>query len=320
MRGGRRWFFIALRQASDYKVDWIDFWPGSSFGCAAMSASNPTAPPIALTIAGFDPTGGAGIAADLKTFAANHCYGAAAITALTIQNTHGVHSFQAVPPDFLAAQLGFLLADLSPAAIKIGMLANAEVVAVVASALRGQGAAVVLDPVLNASSGAELLTPPGREALIRDLLPFAKVVTPNLAEAALLTGRTVETEAQMADAAHALQDLGAHAVVVTGGHLERPVDLLLDGGQTTVLGGDRVRTPHTHGTGCTFSAALAANLGHGKAMMDAVVQAKAYVCAALRTAYPIGGGIGPLNHLFRLQEPLRPKNIDPAPIAEYTTR
>lgn len=265
------------------------------------------------------------MAADLKTFAANHCYGAAVITALTVQNTQGVCRYQAVAPDFLAEQLECLLADLHPAAVKIGMLANAEIVAVVAAALRGRSGTVVLDPVMNATSGAELLDAPGREALIRDLLPLATVVTPNLAEAAQLTGRRVETEAQMADAARALLDLGAHAAVVTGGHLERPVDVLLAGGQAAgspavVLGGDRVRTPHTHGTGCTFSAALAANLGHGKAIGDAVVQAKAYVCAALRAAYPIGGGIGPLNHLFRLQEPLRPKNIDPAPIPEYTTR
>lgn len=290
-----------------------------------MSGSSPIAPPIALAIAGFDPTGGAGIAADLKTFAANHCYGAAVITALTVQNTQGVRRYQAVAPDFLAEQLDYLLRDLHPAAIKLGMLANAETIAVVAAALRGRPGAVVLDPVLHATSGAELLDAAGREALIQELLPMATVVTPNLAEAALLTGRTVETEAQMADAARVLQDLGAHAVVVTGGHLERPVDVLLAAGQEAgrpaiVLGGDRVRTPHTHGTGCTFSSALAANLGYGKALNDAVVQAKAYVCAALRSAYPIGGGIGPLNHLFRLQEPLRPKNIDPAPIPEYTTR
>lgn len=285
-----------------------------------MPAPSPATPPIALTIAGFDPTGGAGISADLKTFAANHCYGAAIITALTVQNTQGTRRYEAVAAGLLAEQLDFLLADITPAAVKIGMLANAEIVGVAAAALRPLSAAVVLDPVLRASSGAELLDPAGRHALLRELLPLAAVITPNLDEAAILTSRPVTNEAQMADAARALRDQGARAVVVTGGHLERPVDILVSDGAPIPIGGDRVRTVHTHGTGCTFSAAVAANLAQGKALTDAVVQAKAYVCAALRAAYPVGGGVGPLHHLFRLQEPLRPKNIDPAPIAEYTTR
>ncbi|MGH9533753.1 MAG: bifunctional hydroxymethylpyrimidine kinase/phosphomethylpyrimidine kinase [Terriglobales bacterium] len=285
-----------------------------------MPGQSPAAPPIALTIAGFDPTGGAGVAADLKTFAANHCYGAACITALTVQNTQTTRRYQAVSAELLTEQLECLLGDVTPAAVKIGMLANAEIVSVVAAALRGRATTVVLDPVLAASSGTELLDAAGRKALLRELLPLAAVITPNLAEASLLTGLPVTNEAQMADAARALREQGAQAIIVTGGHLERPVDVLLAGGEPAAIGGDRVRTLHTHGTGCTFSAALAANLAHGKALMDAVVQAKAYVCAALRAAYPVGGGIGPLNHLFRLQEPLRPKNIDPAPIPEYTTR
>ncbi|MGH9505938.1 MAG: bifunctional hydroxymethylpyrimidine kinase/phosphomethylpyrimidine kinase [Terriglobales bacterium] len=304
-----------MRRPTGYIVDLIVLCAR-----AAMSGSNPVTPPIALTIAGFDPTGGAGIAADLKTFAANHCYGVAAITALTVQNSQATRSYQPVAPELLAEQLACLLADVNPAAVKLGMLANAWIVAVTAAALRSRPAPIVLDPVLHATSGAELLDMAGREAMMRELLPLAAVITPNLAEAALLTGRPVESEAQMADAARALHDMGAQAVVVTGGHLDRPLDLLWADGKATMLGGDRIRTPHTHGTGCTFSAALAANLAHGKALSDAVVQAKAYVCAALRSAYPIGGGIGPLNHLFRLQEPLRPRNIDPAPIPEYTTR
>lgn len=281
----------------------------------------PAAPPVVLTIAGFDPTCGAGIAADLKTFAANHCYGVAAVTAITIQNTLGARGYAAVAAATLAEQIECLTADLAPAAIKIGMLANRELVEVVASALERTPAAwVVLDPVLRATSGAALIDEPGIEAMKRRLLKAVSVITPNLDEAALLTGLPVTNEPQMHEAAAALHAMGARAVVVTGGHLEKPVDVLFDGAAATSLGGDRVRTPHTHGTGCTFSAALAANLAQGKNLGDAVVQAKAYVSAALRAAYPIGGGSGPLNHLYRLQEPVRPKNIDPAPLPEYTTR
>lgn len=278
-------------------------------------------PPVVLTIAGFDPTCGAGIGADLKTFAANHCYGIACITALTVQNTQGTRSYTAVAAPVLAEQLEYLLADVTPAAVKLGMLANAMIVNVVAEALqRARPAWIVLDPVIRATSGAALIDPAGIQALREKLLPLASIVTPNLSEAALLTGLRVENEAQMADAARALHGRGARSVVVTGGHLEKPVDIFFDGSQPVALGGDRVRTPHTHGTGCTFSAALAANLASGKQLHDAVVQAKAYVCAALRSAYAIGSGPGPLNHLYRLQEPVRPKNIDPAPLPEYTTR
>ncbi|MGH9542318.1 MAG: bifunctional hydroxymethylpyrimidine kinase/phosphomethylpyrimidine kinase [Terriglobales bacterium] len=279
------------------------------------------APPVALTIAGLDPTCGAGIGADLKTFAANHCYGVAAITALTVQNTQGVRGFTAVAAPVLADQLDCLLADVTPAAIKIGMLANAKLVEAVAAALeKARAGWVVLDPVLRASSGAALVDDAGIEALQRRLLPLVSIVTPNLDEAAALTGLPVTSESQMVEAARALHARGARAVVVTGGHLEKPLDVFFDGGQPLPLGGDRVRTPHTHGTGCTFSAALAANLALGKTLQDAVVQAKAYVCAALRSAYAIGAGPGPLNHLYRFQEPVRPKNIDPAPLPEYTTR
>jgi hydroxymethylpyrimidine/phosphomethylpyrimidine kinase len=214
-----------------------------------MPALSPATPPIALTIAGFDPTSGAGVSADLKTFAANHCYGVAAITALTVQNTRATRRYEAVAAGVLAEQLDFLLADITPAAVKIGMLANADIVAVAAAALRPLSAAVVLDPVLRASSGAELLDQAGRKALLRELLPLATVLTPNLDEAATLTGRPVTNEAQMADAARALRDQGARAVVVTGGHLERPVDILISDGAPIPIGGDRVRTVHTHGTG-----------------------------------------------------------------------
>lgn len=279
------------------------------------------APPLALTIAGLDPTCGAGVGADLKTFAAHHCYGLACVTALTAQNTHGVESFAAVEAGTVARQLECLLGDVRPSAVKIGMLANAAIVKAVAAAIRRfEIGTVVLDPVLRASSGAALLDKAGVAALREELLPLAAVATPNLEEAAELVGQAVENEEQMAEAARALRARGARAVVVTGGHLEKPVDALCVGDEVEMLGGERVRTPHTHGTGCTFSAAVAANLALGKSLHDAVVQAKAYVSAALRAAYAIGGGAGPLNHLFRWQEPVRSKNVDPAPLPEYTTR
>ncbi len=279
------------------------------------------APPLVLTIAGLDPTAGAGVAADLKTIAANQAYGLVCVAALTVQDSRGTHSYQPVPAAWLEEQLQCLLNDLQPRAVKIGMLGNrANVEAVARQLERHRVPWVVLDPVRRATGGAPLMDDAGWAHLQRRLFPLASVITPNLDEAEALTGLTLSKPADMEQAAVQLRALGPRYVVVKGGHWERPVDLLYDGEKCYTLATDRVRNPNTHGTGCTFSAALAANLAHGKQVLDAVVQAKAYLNAALKQSYAIGSGPGPLNHLYRLQEASPSRNVDPAPLAEFTTR
>lgn len=279
------------------------------------------APPLVLSIAGFDPTAGAGVSADVKTLAANNCYGVACITALTVQNSTETRAVRATPPEFLQEQLEFLLKDVRPKAIKIGMLANRATVELVTRCLEAAAVPwVVLDPIWQATSGLRLIDDAGWESLRERLCPRVTVLTPNLPEAERLAGRPITKLADMEAAAVALHQLGPKYVIITGGHLEKPIDLLYDGERLQSFATDRVRTPNTHGSGCTFSAALAANLAHGKQVADAVLLAKAYVTAALRQSYPIGSGPGPLNHLYRLQEPLASRNVDPAPQVEYTTR
>lgn len=283
-------------------------------------ALTPT-PPLVLTIAGFDPTSGAGITADLKTFAANQTYGVACISCHTVQNTQGARSFYPVPPAQLEEELECLLEDVSPQAGKLGMLGTRAAVEVVMRQLeRHRLPWLVLDPVYAATSGVRLCDEDAWQLLRERLLPLAHVVTPNLGEAAALTGLAVTKLAEMEEAARRIHQMGVRYVVIKGGHLERPVDLVFDGDQMVTLAADRVRTPNTHGTGCTFSAAIAANLAGGKRVLDAVVQAKAYVTAALKQSYTIGAGPGPLNHLYRLQESPASRNVDPAPLAEHTTR
>lgn len=284
--------------------------------------ANPAAPPLVLTIAGFDPTSGAGVSADIKTIAANQAYGLACVTALTVQNTTGARSYVPVAPAFLEEQLDFLLSDLHPAAVKIGMLGSKATVEVVARQLERHPIPwVVLDPVFAASSGARLCDDAGWLHLRQRLFPLAHVLTPNLAEAERLTGRTLARPADMEQAAVELRAMGPAYVVVKGGHLpDRPLDVLYDGVTCVTLTADRVRTPNTHGTGCTFSAALAANLACGKQVQDAVVMAKAYLTAALKQSFPLGDGPGPLNHLYRLQGAPSSRNVDPAPHSEFTTR
>lgn len=281
-----------------------------------------SAPALVLTVAGLDPTAGAGILADVKTFAANQTYGLACVAAMTVQNTQGAHSYAAVDPELLEQQLESLLSDLQPRAVKLGMLGSAATVEVVARQLERHPAPwVVLDPVWKATSGAPLIDAAGWQALQTRLLPLVSVVTPNVDEAAELAGQAVST--QMADlerAAIKIRALGPRYVVITGGHLDRPTDLLFDGVKFVTLAGDRVRTSNTHGTGCTFSAALAANLANGKQVQDAVVLAKAYLTAALKQAYALGAGPGPLNHLYRLQEAPVSRNVEPAPQMTHTTR
>lgn len=270
-------------------------------------------PPVILTIAGFDPSGGAGIAADLKTFAAHNCYGLAAVTALTVQNTQGVKSTHITPAATLRAQLECLLEDSQIHAVKIGMLGNKANAAVVAEFLdRGKFPAVVLDPVARAQSGgADLIDSAGLKFIGEELLKRATIVTPNIAEAELLTGMEIKDLDGMKEAARCLVERGAHAVVVKGGHMEKAIDVFFDGNEMQTFGGERVKSENTHGSGCTFASAIAAQLAWGKQLADAVMLAKAYVVMAIEKSYPTGKGPGPLNHFFRFQQ-------EPAPRGTHT--
>lgn len=248
-------------------------------------------PAVVLTIAGSDSGGGAGIQADLKTFAALGVYGVSVLTAVTAQNTLGVTAIHSVPPDVVAAQLDAVLADFTVAAVKVGMVGDPEVAAVIA----GRAAELpnlVVDPVLVATSGSRLSGVPA----VAPLLPYPRVLTPNRHEAGALLGRRVTTAGEMAEAAVALAGRGPRAVVVTGSELA--VDVLYDGGGTEVLRGEPVPTPHNHGSGCTFSSAIAARLAHGDDVAAAVRHAKEYVARALEGArhWKLGGGPGPLHH------------------------
>jgi hydroxymethylpyrimidine/phosphomethylpyrimidine kinase len=256
------------------------------------------AAPVVLTIAGSDPSGGAGLQADLKTFAAFGVYGASVVTALTAQDTTGVRAVAGVPADFVAAQLDAVLDDLPVAAAKTGMLFAAHVIGTVAAHLAARPvAALVVDPVMVATSGDRLLAGDAVDALRDRLLPLARVVTPNLAEAAVLVGRRVETLDDMHAAARALVGLGARAALVKGGHLRGDaVDVLCDGAAVTELRAPRVPIAATHGSGCTLSAAIAAGLARGLPLADAVARAKRWVSAALARATPVGRGAVPLDH------------------------
>lgn len=271
-----------------------------------MSNPSSPAPPIILVIAGFDPSGGAGIAADLKTIAALNCYGVAAITAVTVQSTQGVQSVHAIPSATLRAQLDALAGDVSPCAAKIGMLANRGNAQVVAEFLdRVKLTNVVLDPVIKPSSGGiDLLDASGVKFLGEELLKRVSVVTPNIAEAALLSGMEIKDVAGMEAAARRIVERGAKAVVIKGGHMEKPVDVLFDGTEILTLGGDQVKTQNTHGSGCTFASAIAAQLALGHSMSEAVLLAKTYVAKAIAHGFAIGKGAGPLDHFYRThQEP-----------------
>jgi hydroxymethylpyrimidine/phosphomethylpyrimidine kinase len=253
----------------------------------------------ALTIAGSDSGGGAGIQADLKTFAAHGVFGMSAITAITAQNTVAVTASVALDPAIVTAQIDAVVADLPVHAVKIGMLANAAIVEAVAAAIRRHGLApVVLDPVMVAKGGARLLEPDAVEALRRHLLPLATIVTPNAPEAAVLVARPVATLAAQREAAVELVRLGARAALVKGGHLEGPAtDVLATAhGDVVDLPAERIASRHTHGTGCTLASAIAANLARGADLRDAVERAKTYVTACIRQAPGLGRGCGPLQH------------------------
>jgi hydroxymethylpyrimidine/phosphomethylpyrimidine kinase len=260
------------------------------------------APPILLTIAGFDPSCGAGIAADLKTFAAFGCYGVAAITSITVQNTQGVTAVHNTPSAELREQLESLAGDCEIAAVKIGMLGNRGNAAVVAEFLEAHKFAhVVHDPVMKSSSGAELLDAAGIKYVSAELLKRSSVITPNVPEEELLTGLTIKDVANMEDAARKLVEMGAHAVIVKGGHLDRAVDVLFDGNEIVVFGGDKVKTDNTHGTGCTLASAIAAQLAGGRSLVEAATLAKAYVTKAIENGYAVGKGRVPLDHFYRLR-------------------
>jgi hydroxymethylpyrimidine/phosphomethylpyrimidine kinase len=258
--------------------------------------------PIAVTIAGSDSGGGAGIQADLKTFSALGVYGASVITALTAQNTRGVTGIHDVPPDFIAAQIDAVFSDLAVNAVKIGMLSRPAAIEAVAAGLdRYDQRAVVLDPVMVAASGDRLLAPEAIDVLRRVLIPRALVITPNLPEAAaLLDAPIAANESAMRQQGERLLALGAKAVLVKGGHGSGPesVDLLVEPNAVARLPAARVATNNTHGTGCTLSSAIAAGLAKDLALADAVRAAKAYVTAAIAAAdkLKIGSGHGPVQH------------------------
>lgn len=259
--------------------------------------------PRVLTIAGSDSGGGAGIQADLKTMSALGCFGMSAITALTAQNTTGVRAIHAVPPQMLTDQIDAVVEDIGVDAVKIGMLHAPDIVAAVASAIdKHQLRRVVLDPVMVATSGAVLIDNPAISALVEQLFPRVDIITPNLDEASLLVGRTLQSEQDMQQAAHQLQEMGAAAVLLKGGHLQGDTvsDLFLSReGQPQWLRAPRIHSHNTHGTGCTLSSAIASHLALGHSLTEAIAQAHRYIRQALQSGAAVrtGHGSGPLNHL-----------------------
>jgi hydroxymethylpyrimidine/phosphomethylpyrimidine kinase len=294
-------------------------------------------PPVVLTIAGFDPSSGAGITADIKTIAAHDCYGLACITALTVQSTKGVSQVSPVEPSLVAATLDDLASDFAIQAVHIGMLGTEAVVRTVADFLEKSPLPhVVLDPILRSTSGADLLDSAGVRLMIDRLIPLAEVVTPNLDEAIALGALSMAAAASassaeaaahpeekrangglslasavaaMRDAARQLHALGAANVVVTGGDLEKAVDLLSfttqRGIEQETFKADRQKSTSTHGTGCAFATALACHLAHGRGLPEAVLLAKAYISAAITHAQPLGHGYGPMHHLYRMTQQRR---------------
>jgi hydroxymethylpyrimidine/phosphomethylpyrimidine kinase len=258
-----------------------------------------------LTIAGSDPSGGAGIQADLKTCAALGVYGLSAITAITAQNTMGVTAVYEAPPEIVAAQIDAVLADIEPDAVKTGMLANGGIVRVVAEKARQHAFKnLVVDTAMASKSGTRLLSDDGIEAMRALLIPLADVVTPNLPEAEALLGCKLECDEDIRDAARAIHAMGARNVVIKGGHREgqMAIDVLFDGREFHEYSAPRIETASTHGTGCTFASAIAAFLARGEAVPAAVGRAKEYVTEALRRAHPIGRGHGPVHHFWQWWE------------------
>ena len=259
----------------------------------------------ALTIAGSDSGGGAGIQADLKTFAAHGVYGTSALTAITSQNTRGVTDVLELPASLIESQIDAVITDIGADVVKTGMLSSSTIIEIVAAKARQYSLdALVVDPVMVAKGGDRLLRDDAVDALRSLLVPIAMVMTPNIPEAETLLGVKIETLEDAKEAAQALVGMGARAVVVKGGHLKGPpTDILYDGEEFRAYTSRRIETTSTHGTGCTFASATAANLAKGLPLRQAVSLAKSYVTSAIRTAQPIGRGHGPLNHFYMLKEP-----------------
>jgi len=258
--------------------------------------------PKAMTIAGSDSGSGAGIQADLKTFAALGVYGTSTLTAITAQNTIGVTAIHEIPTDIIAAQIDAVMTDIGADAVKTGMLSSSAIIEVVVAGLKRHNVtSLVVDPVMVAKSGDRLLREEAINALRTQLLPLATVVTPNLPEAEALTQMKITTTADIRRAAERILALGARGVVVKGGHRQGPAtDLFYDGSHVQEFTAPRIKTQNTHGTGCTFASAVAAGLARGKSVIDSVALAKEYVTEAIRHSFPVGQGHGPLNHFYKL--------------------
>jgi hydroxymethylpyrimidine/phosphomethylpyrimidine kinase len=259
--------------------------------------------PVALTIAGSDPSGGAGIQADLKTFHQRGVYGEAVITLLTIQNTQRVSAIEILSPQMVAGQIQAVLEDIPPAAIKTGALGNEEIVGLIAEIAGKFSAPLVVDPVMISKHGHPLMTEQARQAVVARLLPRAFLITPNLHEAGELAGMPVGTIEAMAKAAAKISDLGANAVLIKGGHLEGDaVDLLYSKGAIHYFRAPRLQMKHTHGTGCTYSACITAELAKGRDLRDAVGVAKRFITQAIERAPGLGKGSGPVNHHAQIED------------------
>jgi len=280
-------------------------------------------PPVVLTIAGFDPSSGAGITADIKTIAAHSCYGVACMTAVTVQSTSGVRRIEPIDPALVTDTLEELTSDLEIAAVHIGMLGFGKVAIAVADFLSEPSITrsgspsprkprlpnIVLDPILRSSSGTDLLDAAGTRVLIERLIPLSHVVTPNVDEATALTGIKVTEPEEMKAAAAVLHEMGASAVVITGGHLDKAIDLLSfttqKGVEQEIFKAERQRSNSTHGTGCAFATAMACHLALDRGLAEAALLAKTYVSAAIANAQPLGKGIGPVHHLYRMSQQRR---------------
>jgi hydroxymethylpyrimidine/phosphomethylpyrimidine kinase len=275
------------------------------------SADGVPAPPKAMTIAGSDSGGGAGVQADLKTFAALGIYGTSVLTAVTAQNTRAVLAVAEVPDEVVGLQIDAVMEDIGAAAAKTGMLSSAAIIEVVADRMEAWGVAnFVVDPVMVAKSGDHLLQQEAVGVMQRRLLPLALVVTPNLPEAMVLSGREIGDEAGVREAARAIAALGPRYVVIKGGHRSGgPTDVVFDGERFTDLTAERIETRNTHGTGCTFAAAITAYLAHGLPAMAAIAEAKRFLTEALRRSYAIGDGHSPVNHFHAVRLPAVPSPV-----------